>query len=386
MAKALILLLIIVAGFIVGPLLSGQTGYVLIAIAGYTLETSLVVLALSILLVIFLLWLIEWLVRKISGGTRMSMRWSRRRKARKARQLMNNACNHLLTANYEQAQRDAEDAAHYTTDKEQAYLIAALAAEQHGDVVAKQSLLQKAAAERDEQSLALQLHHAKRAAPATAVTNAKNLLQQYPDHIGVKRIAAEIFYQYQQWQPLFELLPLLDKHELVDAERLHQYRVFVYEAYFAAASPSIEKLHRSWQDLPKKERLRAVPRVAYASALQQSGHYGASEKVILQGLRKNSLSASHLIHPSSTLNWQQQGELSEFIQGHVKQAPNDADALTLLGSVALQQGDQDLAQRALRHAIQIQPSADRYRLLGDAYLASGQSQPALDAYREAAQP
>ena len=384
MVKALIILLIIAAGFIAGPLLSGQTGYVLIAVAGYTIETSLVFLVLSVLIVILFLWLIEWFVRKISNGASLSLNWSRQRKVKKARKLMDDAFNHLLTANYERAQRDAEDAAHYMQDPSQAYLLAAIAAQQHGDVLAKQALLQKATAEGEPESLALQLHYAQRAKPATATTNAKNLLKQYPEHLGVKRIAADIFYQHQQWQPLLNLLPQLDEHELVAPERLHQYRVFAYDAYFAAAGESLEALHRSWRELSKKQRQRAVPRIAYASALQRCNHLQAAEKVILKGLRKNELSAAHLVRPSSTLNWRQHDALNEYVQQHVQQNPNDAEALTLLGVLATQQGDDELAQRALRHAIQIKPSTERYRLLGDAYLASGNSQPALDAYREAA--
>lgn len=384
MAKALIILLIIAAGFIAGPLLSGQTGYVLIAVAGYTVETSLVLLVLSVLVLILFLWLIEWLIRKISNGASLSLNWSRQRKARKGRKLMDNAFNHLLTANYERAQRDAEDAAHYMQDASQAYLLAAIAAQQHGDVVAKQALLQKATSKNEHESLALQLHHAQRAKPATATTNARNLLKQYPDHLGVKRIAAEIFYQHQQWQPLLHLLPQLEEHELVAPERLHQYRVYAYDAYFAAAGDSLDALHRSWSDLSKKQRHHPVPRIAYASALQRCNHPDTAEKVILKGLRKNELSAAHLVRPSSTLNWQQHEALNEFVQRHVQHNPNDAEALTLLGIVATQQGDDELAQRALRHAIQIKPSTERYRLLGDAYLASGNSQSALDAYREAA--
>lgn len=382
MAKALIILLIIAAGFIAGPLLSGHTGYVLIAIAGYTLETSLVLLVLVVVVFVLCLWLIEWLIRKLRHGTRSSLEWSRRRKAKKAKQLMHNALNHLLTANYEQAQRDAEDAARYSQDKVLTYLLAALAAQQQGDRVTQQAMLEKAVAEEPSENLALQLHQAQRAAPATATTNATNLLHQYPEHFGVKRIAAQIFYQHRQWQSLLTLLPELHQHDLVSAEQLQQYRVFVYQAYFAAAGDSLEALHRSWRDLSKKQHQQPVCRIAYASALQQAGHFKIADKVIVKGLRKSELSASHLINPSSTLNWQQHDELNEFIQRHIKQNPNDADAFTLLGAIAMQQGSLELAQRALLHAIQIQPAVQSYRLLGDAYLACGQSQQALEAYRK----
>lgn len=385
MAKALILLFIIVAGFIAGPLLSGQTGYVLIVIAGYRIETSLVVLVLAVVLLILLLWLIEWVVRKIATGGKFTHRWAGKRKASKARALFTDALNSLLSADFEQAQKKAERSAHYAKDKQPAYLVAALAAEYRHDVDTRQKLLHKAAIEQDGQDLPFQLSEAQTAPPETALTMLNRLLAEHPQHPGVQRIAAETFYAHKQWQPLQKLLPALEKQNLVTPQRLNQYQVLVYQSYFGVANGNLSQLHERWKALSAKLQQQPDIRIAYASALQTAGHMAVADRILVKGLRKSSLSVIHLLHPSSTLNWENHNLLNEYIQQYLKGSANDADALALLGAISIQQGEHDLALRALRNAIQIKPAADYYRLLGDAYLASGQSEPALSAYREAAQ-
>lgn len=381
MIKALLLLLVIILGFIAGPLLSGQTGYVLIAVAGYTIETSVVVFVLALLVFFLLLWLVDWVIRKLSSGARFSLDWSRKRKLRKADELLTGSLENILTANYEVAQQNAEDAANYHPSKRQPLLVAAIAAELQNDTSAKHTLITQAAELDEGESLVKEVTDAQREAPDTAVKHLRELLTKHPQHAGIKRIAAQIFYQYDAGLSLFELLPDLDKYQLVPAEQLLVYKAFAYQYYFNQAHTT-EALHQRWKDLDKRRRQHSTARLCYASALQQKGHYEFAEKVLLKGLRKELITPSHLVRCHVPLSWQQQPQLYTYTQDYVKHSPNHVDAMTLLANMAIQQGDYDLALNAARAAIQLQPSPEHYRLLGDAYLADGQTQPALDAYRQ----
>lgn len=384
MAKTLIILFIILAGFIAGPLLSGQTGYVLIIAGGYEIESSLVVLLLCVLVIVLCLWLIEWAIRKIASGGKFTQRWATKRKEQKAHSLLTEALNDLLSANFLQAKNKAESSAHYAKNKEPAYLVAALSADFVHDTSAKQSLLQKAAAENEGKSLPLQLTQAQSATPDVALNTFNRLLAEHPKHPGVQYIAAETFYKHTQWIPLQKLLPALEKENVISDKRLTQYQTMVYECYFSTAG-STDELHEKWKSLPNKTHQQPGIRIAYASALQTAGAMNASDKILVKGLRKGSLSLIHLLHSSSTLSWQSHNLLNEYVQQYLKNSANDIDALSLLGAIAIHQGNYELAQRALQSAIQIRPAADYYRLLGDAYLALGQHEPALSAYQKAAE-
>ena len=62
MIRLLILALIVFTGLLVGPMLIDQKGYVLIAVNDWTIETSVVVMVMMMLVFYALLQLLEWSV------------------------------------------------------------------------------------------------------------------------------------------------------------------------------------------------------------------------------------------------------------------------------------------------------------------------------------
>lgn len=383
MFKALLLLLIIAAGFIAGPLWSGQTGYVLIAVAGYTIETSVVLLVVALLLLVAALWFIEWLVRKLIAGKRKSAGWLHKRRRRKAQHAFESALQSWLSRDYERAQVQAEQSGDALADPRQAYLLAAMAANQSGDANAHQRLLQKAAANDDHTTLAVQLAEAESAAPDTARRQLQKLHQQYPDHRGVLRVAARVYERHQLWSELRTILPLLEKHALLNAAHLSNLQHQAFRAYFADAGPTSADLQRAWKQLARKQRHCAPIRLEYIRALLQAGDTEQAQREAIHGLRKQYLEPAHLLYGQNQFNWQGADELVEHVEQRVKASPDDSQALALLGLLAMQQADFELAQRALRKALELTPGKRFYRLLGDAHLAAGQSAQALEAYKAA---
>lgn len=383
MFKALLLLLIIVAGFIIGPLWSGQTGYVLIAAAGYTVETSVVLLVMALLLLLGLLWFIEWLVRKIIASKRRGSGWLRNRRERKAKQAFERALQSWLSHDYERAQTAAEQSARALSEPYSAYLLAAMAANQSGDADAHQRLLKKAAASEAHSSLAVRLAAVESAAPETARHELQRLRQQHADHRGVLRVAARVYERHQFWADLRDILPLLEKHALIASPQLNALQHQAFRDYFKQTEPSSSALQTAWKQLARKQRHRAAIRLEYIRALLQAGDTEQAQREAIHGLRKGYLEPQHLLYGQNQFNWQGATELVEHMEQQVKTSPEDSQALALLGLLAMQQTDFDLAQRALRKALELAPSKRFYRLLGDAHLAAGQSAQALDAYQAA---
>ncbi|WP_157982855.1 heme biosynthesis HemY N-terminal domain-containing protein [Aliidiomarina minuta] len=385
MFKALLLLLIIVAGFIVGPLWSGQTGYVMIAVSGYTVETSLVVLAMAVILLLLVFWLIEWLLRKILAGSRLSSSWLQRRRLKKGDTQLSSAFNSWLTHDYAKAQEQAEQATSNLKRPQQAYLLAAMAANARHDSVSYQRLLEKANSAEDDKQLPLLLAEAESAAPKEAQQQLQHLLKQYPRHPGVLRVAAKTFYRHQQWSELRPLLPELAKKNLIEPRLLLSYTQKSYQAYFAVAQEDPTELHKRWRDLDRQLRQDTSVRLEYIRALLDNQQQEEAAKVAIKGLRKGYLEPIDLLLGQSQFDWQGSALLTEHIQQMVKKQPDDANALALLGLLAMQQNDHDLAERALRKALELYPNKRFYQLLGDTYLAAEQSAKALAAYKAASQ-
>lgn len=389
MIRALILLLIVLIGFIAGPLLAGHTGYVLIAIAGYTIETSVVVLVLGIVTLFLLIQTLEWLVRRISQGSRRGLRWAERRRLRKGKTLFYNALYHLLSDNPEAAEQAATQSTDYLPDPRAGWLLAAIAADQRLDTSAKGRYLHKAtgtepAITSEYATLTTDLYQAEQAAPEQATGKLDALVHRYPQHPGVLRSAARLHYQHRAWDSLASLLSVIEKEELVPTARLQAYREAVYTYFFSRAG-SAEALHQQWKALDRKTRQLPVARLCYCAALLKKGEVSTAEKIAIRGLSKGYLRPAHLLHISAHLNWQGANELLDYISDYITAAPDDSVALALLGQLALQNRDYELAVRALRTATRLDPSKENHRLLGDAYLAAGESQDALGAYRLATQ-
>ncbi|RUO32326.1 heme biosynthesis HemY N-terminal domain-containing protein [Aliidiomarina soli] len=381
MVKALILLLIVLAGFIAGPLFSGQTGYVLIVMAGYQIETSVVVLVLLILAAVLLIWLLDWLIKKIVRSTRRGSRWASQRRERKAHEQFTQALQQLTAGDYEQAQKHAERAASLLKEPHDALLLAATSARLLKDDDTERRLLEQAS-DKANPLLALQIQHAASSAPDAGVTAFKRLLSEHPGHTGVTRAAAAFYLRHNRHELLFELLPALENDRALLSTLLSEYQRKAVIGYFTAASSSPD-LQQRWRALHKKSRQRALVRLAYAAVLDQRGEQSASQSVLIKGLQKQYLTPAELLYSPFTHTWQTASDLTGYIEAYIKGAPQDADAIALLGVLYLQQGDSEPAQRALRTALSLHSTPYYYRLLGDAYLASGHSEKAVEAYKEA---
>jgi len=89
----------------------------------------------------------------------------------------------------------------------------------------------------------------------------------------------------------------------------------------------------------------------------------------------------------SAIRHHRKGELDSakvIYESILKQEPDNADALNLLGVIAHQQGDQDGAIQLIQKAISINGSnAGYYNNLGESYRAFGQNQKAIEAYEKA---
>lgn len=381
MIKALILLAILVAGFIAGPLLAGQTGYVLIVIAGYQIETSVVVLVLAIVLTLLLIWLLDWLIKKILSATRKSSRWAATRRAKKAKQLFKQSLEAFTAGAYEKSQELASRAAKYAEDPTPAWLLSASSAQQLHDAQSEHRFLTNASSA-DESSIALAMLDAHHLPPAQGTTAWDKLVSENPEHGGVTRGAAQYFYQHRLADRLFRLLPALERDRALSATTLHDYKTAAAKGYFAAAVDN-DGLQKKWRQLSKSERNQPLMRLAYTAALAQAGQPAAAQDVLIKGLRRGSLTPTQLLYSPFTHNWQSFSELTRYIETYIKKASDDADALAFFAVLSRQQGDPELAEKALRAALKVHERPFYYQLLGDIALATGNAHTALEAYQKA---
>jgi len=378
------LVVIIILGAIIGPMASGNAGYVLVQFAGVAIETTVVGLFVVTVVAVAVLAVVWSLLRRLLSKTRQGRKWLANRSERKAQTMYQQGIRELLNDEPNKAAESFAKAYKKAPDNNLAALTAATACLDKD--AGKATYWQEEAGSFYENSdTLLQLvviEQQVRVNPAEADRKIQSLLKTKPHTANVLKLAYRVFSASGNWQQLKDLLPELRQvTDLAPAEfeRL-EYQVY-FERFVAEGRKSNEMLYNEWRSLPSKQRADATVRLSYAAALKHLGDHEISARVILKGLKRGDLEPAavnslHLFNAKSE-------KLLEFVQAQLKQNPESRDYLYALAQIAMDNQDFSLAQRALKKLAEIEPGSHVYRLLGDAYHALGDSQLAANAYKEA---
>ncbi|KFZ30770.1 hypothetical protein IDSA_09655 [Pseudidiomarina salinarum] len=381
MKTALILVLLLAAGLLLGPLWSGNTGYVLIAIGHLTIETSLVAAAIFLVIAVILLRFILGLIMRLVRSTRWGVRWFGKRRQAKAQQAFDDGVRQLLNGDYRAASaafnRSWQLDHHAVTA-----MLAGYAAQHIGELGQARDWLA-----RSEQADKLQLSETLmtlRAEPEQAARRTElleKLTKEYPQHPQLLRLAIDAYVRLHRWQEVLRLLPAAERLQLFNTT---EYQQLVERAHhqlmLEAGRSGSDQLHQYWRGLSREQRRFAPIRRAYLAALINFGHTEAAGKVAARGLKRGDLKLAHLIDGELLVPGT---ELQEWIQDTLKRKPDDAMALQALGQLSLLTKDYSLAQRALRKAADVAPSRRVYLDLAQAYSAQGDPVNAVKAYQQA---
>ena len=378
------LVVIIILGAIIGPMASGNAGYVLVQFAGVAIETTVVGLFVVTVVAVAVLAVVWSLLRRLLSKTRQGRKWLANRSERKAQTMYQQGIRELLNDEPNKAAESFAKAYKKAPDNNLAALTAATACLDKD--AGKATYWQEEAGSFYENSdTLLQLvviEQQVKVNPAEADRKIQSLLKTKPHTANVLKLAYRVFSASGNWQQLKDLLPELRQvTDLAPAEfeRL-EYQVY-FERFVAEGRKSNEMLYNEWRSLPSKQRADATVRLSYAAALKHLGDHEISARVILKGLKRGDLEPAavnslHLFNAKSE-------KLLEFVQAQLKQNPESRDYLYALAQIAMDNQDFSLAQRALKKLAEIEPGSHVYRLLGDAYHALGDSQLAANAYKEA---
>ena len=382
MLKAFVILLIIAAGLIIGPMWSGDSGTLILLVGSYSIEMSLVVATVILFIALFVIWLIKLVLQKLFRGHSVTLQWLRNRKQRQAEELLERAFTEWLAKNYVATAQLAEKAARHHIRPTQCYLMAASAYQALGNAAEQQRLI-TLATQQDGATLAVQLTQLEYSNNSgEALRIAQHLLQEYPRNMSVLRAAAAAMFRHKHLQSLRELLPALNDEQALPRARLAEYTRACYRSYFNTLGADREKLLEAWSALPKKQRRNTSVRLGYLDILIERGFGAVAAKVAARGLHHQVLTASDLL-PYDARSWRETAELRNEIELKVKAHPQHPNWLLLLAVIAIQDGDAALAERAAQKAISIKPDSLAYRILGDALFANNQRDGALNAFRQA---
>ncbi len=286
----LALLVIVVLSAIL--LLRDDPGFLLLRYGDWSLETSLVVAVIAVivgsLLIQLGLRLLLWIWRL---PRRMKKRKLQRRMER-ARRFTNQGLLDLAEGRFEQSEQALTKLIDAVENPLINYLAAARAAQQQGRYDQRDEYLKAAHETNPEAEIAigvtqaeLQLSAGQTERALATLTHLRNLA---PRHDYVLKLLARVYFQIEEWSKLCELLPEVRKKKLFRSDKLEGIELKAYTGCLnQAAQLGGDALDRAWSKIPKANQSQPDLLLHYIDLVEQYHQdSGQVEQIVVKAINQ----------------------------------------------------------------------------------------------------
>lgn len=283
-------LLALLFGVGIVAVIETDPGYVLVSYANYTLEASLWVGLLLLLLSVLAIYLLLQLIYRIVGGRRSLVSWLGTRKTRNAQRFSTRGLISFTAGNWQTARRQLLRGAQHSEVPLLNYLLAARASAQLHDTEKVDEYLRAAGEAAPGAAVAMEFAQAELKLQAgeyqQAVTALDQATRNVSRHPYVLSLLRQAYEGLNDWDKLLELLPQLRKHKQLTQEEFEQVQREVHHKRIAQGNADSQQLRASWQQVPKQLQRDATMVEAYARNLIRLGDQDAAEDALLHGLKQ----------------------------------------------------------------------------------------------------
>lgn len=370
---ALILVLAIVLGGLVGTLVVEDPGYVLLAYGESAIETSLWFAALLLLGLYFLIRLTMFaFTRSMAGSGRFSS-WMRSRKTRSARQQTVQGLLLMAEGDWQQARKLLVAAADEVRSPLINYLNAARAAHELGDTEGRDALLRQAHESTPGSKFAVALTQAQLQMAAEqweqCLATLLQLKTESPRHPQVLSMLSQCYHRLDDWPAQLELLPALKKEKVLSGEDHAKLQVEAWCKLFESTSEPAEDI---WQRVPKELKRSSAIAGQYARVLGSRGPSDAAEAVIRSGLQQSWDEELVALYGRTQAN-----DIARQLvtaEGWLKERPNDPTLLLALGRICLMNHQWAKAREYMEASLRLLRTTEVYGELGRLCTALGDAE------------
>ncbi|UTA47775.1 metal-dependent phosphohydrolase [Simiduia sp. 21SJ11W-1] len=390
--KRLVLLVAIalLAGGLLISELAKDSGYLLVSVYGYSLETSLWFAILALLIFGLMAWIVLralfTVIRGFLGVTHYVMHGSEERN----RNQLADGLVDFMEGNWKLARKKLLKSADRSIVPVINYLAAARAAYELGDRDEAQVLLAKAEQVGPQFKLATALAQARielmdeRYEQCLAAL--ERVREETPNHPVVLDILRQSYVALEDWPSLQKLLPLLKKHKPLPEQTLKELeqRCQIYQLTQAVENPPngdvANALHKVWQHFDTRTQRDADMLIAYTRLLVQ--HVGEADAEVL--LRK----ALHKSWDDRLLDWygrlkgEDVGKQLLVAEGWLRERPRNATLLLALGRLSLRNQLWGKAREYFESSLKLSAAPETYAELARLMAALGEHQLSTSYYQQ----
>jgi len=367
MIRALLIFLLLLASVLLGIQLQHDPGYLLISIHHWTLETTVWVAIIGLILIFLvlhsLLLLLHWIIHlPNSWGD-----WLAKRRIKHAQATTRKGLIEFSEGHWKQAKNHLIQALPDTETPLLNYLTAARAAQEMGDNKLRDDYLREAQQSMPEAKIAVELTQAQLQLAnrqwEQALATLRHLQDLAPYHPYVLKLLMQLYVEVKDWPQLITLLPELKRNQVVSDSAFQQLQ---HQACLQALIDLIKQdqspiLADFIAALPKNLNHDAELMAEYTNYLLSKNQDEKAEKILRRCLGKAFNEKLMNIYGRIKSNDTQ----LNFAESLVKNQPHSAILFLCLGRLAKAQDLWGKAKMYFEHSIEFGATPESYLELGN---------------------
>jgi HemY protein len=380
MKKSFLVLIALVLALVaaaVAPVFKADPGMVQIHFLGWTMETSVLVLILAVLLV----WLVAWLLIRLY---RMPAETARRIRDQRALAQLEKGLLALTEGDWSTAERALEKSASTHGRTTARYLAAAEAADGQDAGDRAQWYLEQADTRNRKQKFLVELTRARILLQNGEFLEARpvleDLIKRRKRHPQVIEMLSRCYRELEAWEALLSLLPDMQKAGVVDEQEAAALRRRAAVGGLKRCRDE-EGLAAAWRALPKAMQREFDVVRAFADQAVMLDAAALTEEVIRNSLKRewHSLLLIPYGEPGPDDTSKRLKQCERWLQVH----PDDPWLHLALGRLCAREELWGKARHHLVRSLEIEPSVPGYDSLGQLLERKGELEVAMACFRNA---
>lgn len=364
MIRVLFLMLLLLAGLIAGPYLSGKQGYVRIETANNIVEMSLTTLVIFFVVSMAVVYSIEAAISRFCRLSNNTYSWFSRRKRVKAQKQTLEGLMRMDEGDYSKAEKLIGKNAKHSDEPVLNFIKAAEAAQQRGDEFSANRYLIQATEIAGTDSLILEIARTRillqqNKLPA-ARSSVDSLLIMAGRNKEVLKLAVDIYLKSKAYQALDNILEQVEKSGLYSAEEFETLQRQVEDGLLDEKmnEDGVDGLLDWWDEQPRKRRNDSYVKLGLIRRLIDANDHESAYELTLELVKKlddddNSPLAQELFKQIGRLQPEDNSKLVKVVNKWAKNANLAAQCLAnrALGYLYVRNNDFAKADEVFKNLI-----------------------------------
>lgn len=364
MIRVLFLMLLLLAGLIAGPYLSGKQGYVRIETANNIVEMSLTTLVIFFVVSMAVVYSIEAAISRFCRLSNNTYSWFSRRKRVKAQKQTLEGLMRMDEGDYSKAEKLIGKNAKHSDEPVLNFIKAAEAAQQRGDEFSANRYLIQATEIAGTDSLILEIARTRillqqNKLPA-ARSSVDSLLIMASRNKEVLKLAVDIYLKSKAYQALDNILEQVEKSGLYSVEEFEMLQRQVEDGLLDEKmnEDGVDGLLDWWDEQPRKRRNDSYVKLGLIRRLIDANDHESAYELTLELVKKlddddNSPLAQELFKQIGRLQPEDNSKLVKVVNKWAKNANLTAQCLAnrALGYLYVRNNDFAKADEVFKNLI-----------------------------------